>query len=192
MNEIKLCDIEEQMIWLEDPTKYEYVRKENFTSDSPNFKPVKENKIYEFEYKGEKIKSKPRLIGYSIPKQVKEEVYTGVYYWLKPYDVGMPYGDKGYGDGREDRPNEAVRIVWGDMEDGCPIVYTQPRDDGEEGHMFWCGFCNKYHYHGTREGHRSADCINRTSPYLEHGYVLRKRNELWVSKNDHNAENYKN
>lgn len=185
MNEIKFCDIEEQMIWFEDPTKYEYVRKENYVCSSPNFKPVKENKIYEFEHNGEKIKSKPRLIGYSIPTQVEEQLFTGVYYWLKPYDIGMPYGNIGYGDGRDSRPNEAVKIVWGDMEDGCPIVYTQPRDDGVEGHMFWCGFCNKYHYHGVGEGHRAADCFNSSSPYIERGYVLRKRDEnLWISKKD--------
>lgn len=39
--------------------------------------------------------------------------------------------------------------------------------------VFWCEFCNKFHYHGNKAlGHRVAHCINENSPYYSSGYIL--------------------
>lgn len=39
--------------------------------------------------------------------------------------------------------------------------------------FFWCEFCNKFHYHGSRAlGHRIAHCTNENSPYYNSGYIL--------------------
>lgn len=56
-----------------------------------------------------------------------------------------------------------------------PIVLTEDRDDGVEGQMFWCPFCKKYHYHGEGDGHRTAHCDNPNSPWLDTGYIVKKK-----------------
>jgi hypothetical protein len=38
--------------------------------------------------------------------------------------------------------------------------------------QFWCFFCQKWHFHGRGEGHRSAHC-NRETPFSESGYILK-------------------
>ena len=74
-----------------------------------------------YKFQGDKgdITSDLKLIGYEKPKLVKKYgdgfvLYTSTYFWLKPYDRGMPYANLCYG--RLDtpdhyRPSEAVKIT---------------------------------------------------------------------------------
>lgn len=105
MKKIKLSELnsEKDMIWLEDPTKFEYVRESTYLCASKNFKPLK--------------KSEGKLIGYE--KLVKKKdgsngVYCGVYYWLKTHDRGMPNAIQGYGNPDKPKnfhPTEAVKFT---------------------------------------------------------------------------------
>jgi hypothetical protein len=111
---------EKNMIWLEDPRKYEYVRKTDFTSHNPNCKPLRKDEL-KCKFRGDKgdVISELKLVGYEKPKLVQKfdvgfSVYQSIYFWLKPYDRGMPHADLCYGasDVSEGyRPSEAVKIV---------------------------------------------------------------------------------
>lgn len=41
----------------------------------------------------------------------------------------------------------------------------------------WCEYCNKYHFHGTEEGHRIAHCWKEDSPFNKTGYILKRSGE---------------
>lgn len=56
-----------------------------------------------------------------------------------------------------------------------PVVKCLPRRDFAGGLEFWCPFCKKWHIHGRGEGHRVAHC-EPSSPYYEHGYILKMMN----------------
>ena len=124
-------DADRNMIWLDDPTKYDYVRQSNYMCCSPNFKPIHKNETCSFygnvgglargdkETPCIKKKGKLKLIGYSKPKKsMPSAIYLGVYFWLKPYDRGMPDEKLCYGypyceiDVKKwYHPHEAVRII---------------------------------------------------------------------------------
>jgi len=53
-----------------------------------------------------------------------------------------------------------------------PKVAVVPRTDGVPGWKFFCGFCDTEHLHGIGLGHREAHCTDRTSSYLNSGYML--------------------
>lgn len=40
-------------------------------------------------------------------------------------------------------------------------------------YVFWCTFCQRWHFHGRENGHRVTHCHNRESPYANGGYILR-------------------
>jgi len=111
---------EKNMIWLEDPRKYEYVRKSDFLSHNPNCKPLRKDEL-KYRFRGDKgdIISELKLVGYEKPKLVQKfddgfSVYQSIYFWLKPYDRGMLYADLCYGAPDAPgtyRPSEAVKIV---------------------------------------------------------------------------------
>lgn len=108
-------------IWLEEPTKYLYLRESNFYSCSPNYKPIKKrDKCYFCNKKIEKT-CELRLIGYTKAKKSGNHLYMGTYWWLKGYDIGMPDEKIGYGcegrwkDGKKYGitviPSEAVKFI---------------------------------------------------------------------------------
>jgi hypothetical protein len=47
--------------------------------------------------------------------------------------------------------------------------------------VVWCKHCEKWHWHGSAEGHREAHCKDSSSPYWNTGYNLAYAGE-W--KND--------
>ncbi len=51
------------------------------------------------------------------------------------------------------------------------FMTLRARRDGE-GLSAWCRFCRTYHHHSGEAGHREAHCTDRSSPYLEIGYIL--------------------
>lgn len=53
-----------------------------------------------------------------------------------------------------------------------PTLKAELRKDGA-GLKVWCEYCDIYHLHGHGEGHRTADCDNRNSPYLKTGYYIK-------------------
>lgn len=57
--------------------------------------------------------------------------------------------------------------------DDYPKVKVFVNKTGEQ-YFFWCAFCNRFHYHGSYEGHVLPHCINQKSPYLDTGYILKK------------------
>ncbi|WIG34234.1 hypothetical protein QPL83_00010 (plasmid) [Bacillus toyonensis] len=44
----------------------------------------------------------------------------------------------------------------------------------------WCPYCATWHLHGQGDGHRSAQCQNRRSPFIETGYIIKKKHPLWM------------
>ncbi|MGN1299340.1 MAG: hypothetical protein ACI4UE_05105 [Candidatus Scatovivens sp.] len=49
------------------------------------------------------------------------------------------------------------------------------KTENENQCSFWCPYCKKYHYHGIPlEGHRTAHCTNKNSPFRETGYILKE------------------
>ena len=56
----------------------------------------------------------------------------------------------------------------------APVVQAYELPDGHWG--VWCGYCDRWHYHGPAPGHRCAPCDAAggfsTSPYYETGYIL--------------------
>ena len=58
--------------------------------------------------------------------------------------------------------------------DEYPIVKVFRSKDGVQ-YFFWSPFCNKFHYHGSYEGHVLPHCINQKSAYLDRGgYILKE------------------
>lgn len=56
---------------------------------------------------------------------------------------------------------------------GHPVLAAVERNP--EGMLsVWCPFCQRWHHHGTGEGHRVAHCMDPESPFLETGYVIKK------------------
>ena len=51
-----------------------------------------------------------------------------------------------------------------------PRVPAYP--DTRGGLRTWCCWCNKWHYHGPKYGHRSAHCHRADSPFRDTGYIL--------------------
>lgn len=132
MKVIKLSELNEQkeMIWLDNPTKYDYVRESEMLSASPLAKPIGKNATYKFSGRLgglfrkkdakfiEKI-GKLKLIGYEKPRKVNPDakfpcLYSSTYFWLKPYDRGMPDEKLCYGNPDAEewyRPCEAIKII---------------------------------------------------------------------------------
>lgn len=52
-----------------------------------------------------------------------------------------------------------------------PLLEATPRSDGH-GLKVYCVYCQKWHFHGHGDGHRTAHCDNEHSPYLKTGYEL--------------------
>jgi len=52
------------------------------------------------------------------------------------------------------------------------VVLCSNGQDSFYGFMFYCEFCDCVHLHGPREGHRDAQCTNKSSPFLVDGYIL--------------------
>jgi len=90
------------VIWLDDPRKYVYVREGTYLCCSPNYKPIKK-------------RDKEKLIGYTKPKYISGRLYKGTFWWLKEYDLGMPKEEEGYKNykikGKQVVPNEAVKFI---------------------------------------------------------------------------------
>jgi len=112
MEEIKKSKLK-NIIWLDDPTKFDYVRMSNFLTHSLRCKPIK---------KQEEQKYGLKLIGYENPKLIANlsngadrdfPIYKMIYFWLKSYDRGMPRQNikRGYGTLKELHPSEAVKII---------------------------------------------------------------------------------
>jgi hypothetical protein len=55
---------------------------------------------------------------------------------------------------------------------GAPVLPAYPASAT----MLWvmCPWCEMPHYHGRRDGHRIAHCLDVTSPLRTTGYVLRE------------------
>lgn len=54
-----------------------------------------------------------------------------------------------------------------------PVLIAYERD--ESGNLaVWCPYCATWHLHGQGDGHRSAHCQNRRSPFIETGYIIKK------------------
>lgn len=59
--------------------------------------------------------------------------------------------------------------------DGIPVIECEHR---RHQLVFWCAHCRQEHFHGdATEGHRVAHCIDKGSPYLERGYILKLRHD---------------
>ena len=109
LERIKKSDLK-NMVWLHDPTQYEYVRKSEFTCHHYNCKPLSKRI-------DEKIGGW-LLVGYEKPRVVSKlpdgfKLYKSIYFWLKNYDRGMPdqFIQNGYGVHKQATPSEAVVIV---------------------------------------------------------------------------------
>jgi hypothetical protein len=124
MEEVKLSELnKKQMIWLDDPLKYEYLRESKYMACSVNAKPMRKNAMCWFSGReggwrgqGKEIQKKGlmKLVGYEKLTMNPTKVACGVYYWLKPYDIDMPDEKLCYG--HPDcpyfiRPAEAVKII---------------------------------------------------------------------------------
>lgn len=188
MIERKLSELnKKQMFWLDNPLKYDYLRESSYMACSVNAKPMRKGAMCWFDGReggwrgtGKEIKKKGlmKLVGYEKLIWNASRVMCGVYYWLKPYDKGMPDEKLCYGhpDCPEYiRPSEAVTIILDEIEDGLPII--RAKKDGNQ-YSFWCGFCHKIHYHGVPEGHRVSHCISDFSPYKLKGYILKSNEEI--------------
>jgi len=57
------------------------------------------------------------------------------------------------------------------------IILALERTDCK-GLKFFCVYCKREHLHGEDEGHRTAHCSNLKSPYLETGYILKRKTEI--------------
>lgn len=112
-------------IWEDDPKKYPYVREGRFFAASPRFIPVKKNQKCWLSTNEITKRSPMKLIGYV---RVKEGCnnYTGVFWYLKGYDVGMPDGHYGYDEG----PWKEHGIIPSEGVTFCPIEeHRSLRDD---------------------------------------------------------------
>jgi hypothetical protein len=72
-----------KIIWVEDPTKYEYLRKSPMNCPSRRF-PVKSM--------SKRIGHLYKVIGYELQCKVEQGSYLFNMYWLKTYDRGTPEG----------------------------------------------------------------------------------------------------
>ena len=84
-----------EIIWLEDPTKYQYLRETILSLRSPRQIPLKRN-LFSDQYK---------IVGYEIfTKHIPHPLYNRRIWWLKTYDRDAdPAGVY-----RDDCPSEAV------------------------------------------------------------------------------------
>ena len=108
MKSIKLSEIKEDMIWYDNPANYEYVRKTKFSCCNVSFKPIT---------KADEKRTGCKLIGYQKPEKISVypdgvTMYSGVYFWLKPYDRGMQNAKECYGQNKNHYPAEAVKIIY--------------------------------------------------------------------------------
>lgn len=103
--------------WRYDPTKYPYVRKQNYFCCTHNYIPLKKKSC--FYIKGNiKKQVELRLIGWTFPKSAGYRLFSGSFFYLKGYDKGMVHGYLVYDNpelkkvyGEDYHPTEAVRIV---------------------------------------------------------------------------------
>lgn len=112
---LKDMNLEQDMIWLEDPAKYEYVRESSILLMHPNSKPLnsRNNKFVYRDGINPPVRTRSRLIGYERYHGKHNEPCSIKYYWLKPYDRGMPYAGLRYGKPGYEMifPTEAIKIV---------------------------------------------------------------------------------
>jgi len=82
-------DMPNNVIWLEDPWKYHYLRisRDNTSTSRPPIKTTTK------EYN----KNRWKLVGYSKPVKERNGFYYWTLFWLKDYDRGMPNSDEVYG-----------------------------------------------------------------------------------------------
>lgn len=61
-----------------------------------------------------------------------------------------------------------------------PTFKCIPRDDFENGMMFFCPYCQEFHKHGEGDGQRIAHCSRKDSPLIKTGYFIKlmQYNEL--------------
>lgn len=78
-----------------------------FMTGSTLGKPIKDGELYLWEKGRHPIK----LIRYEKPHCIGHYCYEGLYWWLKPYDAGMPFANDGYKDEGKAQPCEAVTFV---------------------------------------------------------------------------------
>ncbi|MGR5922830.1 hypothetical protein ACT7CO_01205 [Bacillus pacificus] len=66
-------------------------------------------------------------------------------------------------------------------ERSLPVLLAYERD--ESGNLaVWCPYCATWHLHGRGDGHRSAHCQNRRSPFIETGYIIKRdRKKIMLS-----------
>jgi len=163
-------------VWLDDPTKYEYVREGSYQCCSPNYKPIhrKETTILSID-NGKDIKKTPmKLIGYTKPVKTGTgmRIYSGLFWYLKGYDRGMPDAQYCYGKypaGHPYRPFEWVTFQERKT-DGLPTFRVRPREDFPEGWEFDCPRCGQIHRHGrmaSKKEHRGSHCTNMSDYYIE-------------------------
>lgn len=61
------------------------------------------------------------------------------------------------------KDNEVIKI---------PTFKCIPRIDFEDGMMFFCPYCQKWHKHAEGNGHRVAHCDSQDSPLIKTGYYI--------------------
>ena len=98
-------------VWLEDPCKYAYVREDRFVCCNPRYMPKMNSCLLKVDDIDKSVPSK--LVGYTKPKPIGNHLFEGRYWWLKGYDLGMPYQDFVYGNkGRwKDGKQHGVTVV---------------------------------------------------------------------------------
>lgn len=100
---ISLEDLHDPIVILEDPTKYDYVRKGKFACLKENKKPIKKE---EEHYK---------LLAYEKPHKTPDipgkKTLISIYFYLRDHDRDMPNEHHNYARGSGIAPAEAVKVV---------------------------------------------------------------------------------
>lgn len=91
-----------EVIWLEDPTKYDYLRVHEIQGCSPNYRGA-------FKYN-----EHCKLVGYTKKSEyLGNRTYKRIIFWLRQTDRGMPLEKEGYGiepDGSPFKPTEGIFV----------------------------------------------------------------------------------
>jgi len=55
----------------------------------------------------------------------------------------------------------------------APVIKCLPRPDFLGGMMFWCPFCQRWHYHGRGNGYRVPHCTSNDSLFKGNDYKIK-------------------
>ena len=99
----KMIKKENRIIWLDDPKKYEYLRKSKIYRCSPRMPSETTLK--------KQMKSLYKLVGCESPTKMGDRLFESTIYWLKDYDRGCPNQFKENGYGKTSlMPSEAILV----------------------------------------------------------------------------------